>query len=141
MTVDEGDRIRVGDVSGWIRTDADAPFNIIEFTLSPAGPPSPRHVHSRIYEANYVLRGEVLARIGEQAEVLAAGSFIRIRPGTPHSVVAHGAPAVILALHSPGADALKMFQTLGRAFDERPSPEELAKHIAGLDIRFVRETG
>jgi quercetin dioxygenase-like cupin family protein len=141
MTVTAGGRIRVGDVSGWVRTDPDAPFNIIEFSLVPSGAPSPRHVHDRIFEADYVLEGRVLVKVGTGSEVVEAGTVVPVPPGTAHSLVAHEGPARILAVHFPGADALAMFETLGRAFDERPSPEELAKHLAGLDIRFVGEEG
>jgi quercetin dioxygenase-like cupin family protein len=141
MTVMAGGRIRVGDVEGWVRTDPDAPFNIIEFSLVPGDRPSPRHVHDRIFEADYVLEGRVLARVGDRSEVHEAGTIVSLQPGTPHSLVAHEGPARLLAVHFPGAAAMDMFETLGRAFDERPSPEELAKHLQGLDIRFVGEEG
>lgn len=141
MIVSEGERIQVGDVAGWIRTERDAPFNIVEFTLSPGAGRSPRHVHDRIYEVNYILEGEVEARIGEDTGMLKAGDLVPIRPGTPHALRALETPARFLAVHCPGPDAWMLFERLGRVLRDRPSPAELGQYLSGLDIRYVPEPG
>lgn len=130
--------IRIGDVRGWVKTAKEDPFHIVEFSLVPGRVAYPAHIHDKIHEANFVLSGEVKVRIGDEEEVFGPGTFLKVPPGTPHSVVAGDVPARVLAIHSPGAEAFRLFDELGNAFTgERPDPSVVARHIADLDIRLV----
>lgn len=131
-------RFAIGDVKGLIKSDSQDPLAVIEFTLQPGGSSYPAHLHRKIFEVTYVVEGVVLARLGDQSAEYGPGTVIAAPPSVAHSVVAHGGPARTLTIHSPGALAIAMFETLGEAFTERPDPATLMRYIADLDIEFAR---
>jgi quercetin dioxygenase-like cupin family protein len=131
-------RFAIGDVRGLIKSEREDPVAVIEFSLQPGGSSYPAHIHRKIFEITYVVEGLVVARLGEQSAEYGPGTVITAPPGVAHSVVAHGGPARTLTIHSPGALALELFETLGEAFTDRPDPATLLGYIADLDIEFAR---
>jgi mannose-6-phosphate isomerase-like protein (cupin superfamily) len=77
-------------------------FGLLESWLAPGFSP-PLHVHQREEEAFYVLEGEVTMKCGDRTFLAAAGAFVLLPRGVPHTfVVEGGRPARMLTLLTPG---------------------------------------
>jgi mannose-6-phosphate isomerase-like protein (cupin superfamily) len=77
-------------------------FGLLETSLAPDFSP-PMHVHHREDEAFYVLAGELTMQCGDRTFAAAAGAFVFLPRGVPHSfVVEGGRPARMLTLLTPG---------------------------------------
>ncbi len=100
-------------------------YSLLELTVAGAGPPP--HVHHVAAEAFYVLEGAVSIRVGADTVWAAAGAFVLVPPGTPHTFANAGAaPARMLTIFSP--PGFEQFFARTAALDEPPgSPEFLAK--------------
>ena len=97
---------------------------------SDAGSPPPVHLHRRHVESFYVLEGEMeLTAAGRELRA-AAGSWLQVRPGVPHTVAVVGArPARFLNVHTPSCG----FGTFVRALHAARSEDELAAARAAFD--------
>ena len=74
---------------------------IAEICSEPAEP-SPPHVHRRHVESFYVLEGELTLRAGGRDFRAAAGSWVQVPAGLPHTLAASGnGTARYLNLHTP----------------------------------------
>jgi quercetin dioxygenase-like cupin family protein len=82
--------------------DTDGAFALLEAAEPPNFGP-PLHIHRDAAEAFYVLEGEYLIFIDEQAYVCAAGSFIFIPSGIRHGFRVGAAPSRKLNLYTPAA--------------------------------------
>jgi quercetin dioxygenase-like cupin family protein len=83
---------------------------------APAGDHVPRHVHEAVDEAFYILDGQYRIHCGEQEWSAAAGDFVFLPRGVPHSYdVIHG-PARKLIFAVPGGIE-DFFDDLGNGVD------------------------
>lgn len=63
---------------------------------------SPKHLHPNSEQMAYVLRGQVLCKIGEEEVEVSAGEFVVIPEGTSHiSINLWGEDVEILLFHAP----------------------------------------
>src|SRR5215468_7575500 len=77
-------------------------FGLLESFIAPGFSP-PLHVHHREDESFYVLEGELTMRCGERTFTAAAGAFVFLPRGVPHTFVVEGdMPARMLTLLTPG---------------------------------------
>jgi mannose-6-phosphate isomerase-like protein (cupin superfamily) len=77
-------------------------FGLVESLIAPGFSP-PLHVHHREDESFWVLEGELTMKCGEQTFRAAAGAFVFLPRGVPHTfVVESDTPARMLTLLTPG---------------------------------------
>jgi mannose-6-phosphate isomerase-like protein (cupin superfamily) len=77
-------------------------FGLVESLIAPGFSP-PLHVHHREDESFWVLEGELTMRCGERTFRAAAGAFVFLPRGVPHTfVVESETPARMLTLLTPG---------------------------------------
>lgn len=89
-------------------------YGLVESFIAPGFSP-PLHVHHREDEAFWVLEGEVSMRCGDRTFRAAAGAFVFLPRGVPHTFVVEGdAPARMLTLLTPGGGEA-LFVEAGRA--------------------------
>ena len=81
------------------RRSTGGTLSVFETSIE-AGPPL--HVHEREDECFYVLDGELSVRCGDDAFTAAAGSFVFLPRGRPHTFQAAGPPARLLLIATPG---------------------------------------
>ncbi|MGO9087572.1 MAG: cupin domain-containing protein [Candidatus Sulfotelmatobacter sp.] len=72
------------DCDGW-HLVKDEQLSVIE-ELMPPGAAEIRHHHQRAQQFFYILSGEVLMEVEGQTTLVAAGSGIRVLPGTRHQI-------------------------------------------------------
>jgi mannose-6-phosphate isomerase-like protein (cupin superfamily) len=90
---DNADHYRWGvDCDGW-HLVRDKNLSVIE-EFMPPGSAEIRHHHANAQQFFYVLDGEILMEVNGENTLLAAGSGIRILPGTTHQVRNPSASAV-----------------------------------------------
>lgn len=89
------------DCDGW-HLVKDAQLSVIE-EFMPPGAAEIRHHHARAQQFFYVLAGEVLMEVEDQATLLPAGSGIRVLPGTRHQIrnPSSGAARFLVISHPP----------------------------------------
>jgi quercetin dioxygenase-like cupin family protein len=89
------------DLKVALLADVEA-IGITETWSEPGGPPAPAHVHRRHVESVYVLEGELTFTVGGRGLVAAAGSWVQVPVGAPHTFVVTGdSPVRLLDLHTP----------------------------------------
>lgn len=82
---DNAEHYRWGvDCDGWYLVK-DKHLSVIE-ELMPPGAAEIRHYHQRSQQFFYILTGEVLMEINGENLLIAAGSGVRILPGTRHQI-------------------------------------------------------
>jgi|SRR5262245_57504959 len=106
-------------------------FGLVESLIAPGFSP-PLHVHHREDEAFWVLEGELSLRCGDRAFRAAAGSFVFLPRGVPHTFVVEGdAPARMLTLLVPGGGE-GVFIEGGRPAEHDGLPPAQPPDIAAL---------
>jgi mannose-6-phosphate isomerase-like protein (cupin superfamily) len=100
--VGRGEPIAAGADRGvTLLADVDS-IAVAEIRTGPGSPPPPLHVHRRHAESFYVLEGQLTLTAGDREVRAAAGSWVQVPPGVPHTLVAAGdRPARFLDLHTP----------------------------------------
>jgi quercetin dioxygenase-like cupin family protein len=84
------------------KDETNGAFTLIE-QLAPAGFAPPPHIHRTEDEAFYILEGEITVTCGEHVWSAAAGAFVFLPRGVPHTfAVADAGPARLLQLTTPG---------------------------------------
>jgi quercetin dioxygenase-like cupin family protein len=102
---------------------------------SSAGPPL--HVHAHEDECWYVLAGELRFQLGERFGRAAAGSFVFIPRGTPHTFQNVGAgDARVLVLFTP-AGMERLFERLAAGARNLPAGEAFARVGREVGMRVV----
>jgi len=82
---DSAEHYRWGvDCDGW-HLVKDTELSVIE-EFMPPGAAEIRHYHERSQQFFYILTGEVLMEINGENKLIAAGSGVRILPGTRHQI-------------------------------------------------------
>jgi mannose-6-phosphate isomerase-like protein (cupin superfamily) len=118
------------------QTGHDGGYAIIEGS-HPPGQRGPRdHLHSRHEETFVVLEGQYEVRLGEKIVRVAAGEYVFIPRGTPHTIRNPGpAPGRLLNIISP-PDGVQLLAELGAlsgtSADEALLAEIHARHAAVL---------
>ncbi len=103
------------------RASTDGALTVIESETDGGAPP---HVHSREDEAMYVLKGEVLARVGSDTFRARAGDFIFMPRGVQHAWDVVGERARVLIVATPGG--LELFLDEFHAAPDRDARDEVA---------------
>jgi quercetin dioxygenase-like cupin family protein len=86
-------------------TNTDGAFSFMERELPPRGTPPLAHTHEGA-EAFYVLDGTISFTVGAETVEGAAGDFVLVPSGVAHTFANRSdAPARLLILHAPAADA------------------------------------
>jgi quercetin dioxygenase-like cupin family protein len=83
---------------------------------APTGDHVPRHVHDAVDEAFYILDGQYRIYCGEQEWLAAAGDFVFLPRGVPHSYDVLRGPARKLIIAVPGGIE-DFFDDLGNGVD------------------------
>ncbi len=112
-----------------------AEIAVVEVTSDPGAPSPPRHLHRAHVESFYVLEGELTLSTGDRELRGAAGSWLQVPVGMPHTVACTGEARVrFLNVHTPGSDLGAFLRALHRAateeeraaaraaFDQEPAP-------------------
>jgi quercetin dioxygenase-like cupin family protein len=106
----------------------------IEFTAAP-GFSTGDHVHSKIEELFYVIKGEFHIRAGDWAGLVGPGDFVQAPPCTAHGFGNPGTtPATLALIISPANVHEAYFQELADILS-RPGPPDAAL-IADLRQRY-----
>ena len=110
--------------------DVDA-IGIAEVTSEPNGFSPPLHVHRRHTESFYVLAGELTFTVDGKEVRAAAGSWVQVPPGVPHTFALSGSEEVrFLDVHTPSCgfgDFARALHAGGRdgaaatGFDQEPA--------------------
>ena len=109
--------------------DVDA-IGIAEVATAPDGHSPPLHVHRRHTESFYVLAGELTFTVDGSEVRAAAGSWVQVPPGVPHTFAPTGSENVrYLDIHTPGRGFGDFVRALTAARDE----DELAAARARFD--------
>jgi quercetin dioxygenase-like cupin family protein len=105
MGPDQGEVIKLGPAQLRILEDGGATehrLGVAEITLAPHSAGPPQHRHASHDEGFYVASGAAQFTIGETVREAAAGAFVMIPPGTPHTFANPGdRPAVLLNTFTP----------------------------------------
>ena len=106
----------------------------------PVGASPPLHVHHREDEAFWVLEGTLTIRCGAETYQAAAGSYVFLPRGVPHTFRVDGtAPARMLTLLTPGGGEA-FFVEGGRPAERATLPPEGPPDLARLQ-RVAHEFG
>jgi len=114
----------------------DGGYALIE-ARHPVGEPRIRdHLHNRHEETFVVLEGQYRVRLGQDIVVVAAGDYVFVPRGTPHTYHNAGpAPARVLTIISP-PDGVQLLAELGAlagtSIDEALLAEIHSRHAASL---------
>lgn len=118
--------------------DTGGSFFLSETTIAPgfAGPPP--HRHERLHDMFYVLEGTLTMRVGGDAHVIEAGSFVCVPPGVTHTFSNPGeTPVRFLNFNTPGGWEHYM-RELGEAAKDEPLTSETIGRIASRhDFKVV----
>ncbi|MEU9087227.1 cupin domain-containing protein [Streptomyces sp. NPDC048357] len=98
---------------------------ITESVLAPHTQGPPQHRHAQHDEGFYILSGSVRFTVGDQAYDAAAGTFVMVPPGTPHTFAnLTEQPAVMLSTFTPDL-YVQYFRDLQEALagGRPPTPE------------------
>jgi quercetin dioxygenase-like cupin family protein len=149
---DEGEALWFLTSLAMIRSSAETTGGqvaVIEH-LSPPGPGSPLHVHSREDEWFYVIDGELTFWVGGQVIKAPAGTFVYGPRGIPHTfVISSDEPARFLLVTQP-AGFEKFVRAVGRPAEqltvppppsEPPDPEPLIAAAAQQGIEILGPPG
>lgn len=86
----------------FIFREPGSPYSLLEWMAPPWIPGPPLHIHRETDEAFYVLEGACGFQVGDETVVGAAGAFVRVPRGLPHTFWNAGAvSARLLILFSP----------------------------------------
>jgi quercetin dioxygenase-like cupin family protein len=96
----DGERLETGTRVATIKVGRDE-LSLIEFELEPtfAGPQP--HTHADTVDSFYVLEGEVEFQLGDEKQLLGAGSFIAAAPGDVHTFGPGPNRSRLLNIHAP----------------------------------------
>ena len=100
-----GRRIDMGTFAMFVKASADqtrGAFSLLE-SSEPANFGPPLHIHRDCAEAFYVISGEYTMFVEERTWVCAAGSFIYVPSGVPHTFKVGPETARKLNLYAPSA--------------------------------------
>jgi len=117
---------------------------VLEMTL-PVGSSPPLHVHDRLDDTWYILEGQMVVRCGDDEMVVAAGHWVSMPRGVPHTFRVIGeSEARILLVHDDASfrDLIRDVGTPAMSRVVPPSPafppmDELARIAASHDLRPV----
>jgi mannose-6-phosphate isomerase-like protein (cupin superfamily) len=105
-------------------------IGLSETWSEPGGPSPPPHLHRRHVESFYVLAGEVTFTVGGRELRAAAGTWVQVPPGVPHTFAFTGPDEVrFLNLHTPSCG----YGAFLRGLHEARTDEELAGVRAAFD--------
>jgi mannose-6-phosphate isomerase-like protein (cupin superfamily) len=105
-------------------------IGIAEVWSDPGNPSPPPHVHRRHVESFYVLEGELTIAAGRRDLRAAAGSWVHVPPGVPHTFAPTESGRVhFLDLHTPSCG----FGAFVRGLHEARTEDELGAVRAAFD--------
>jgi mannose-6-phosphate isomerase-like protein (cupin superfamily) len=98
--------------------------------LVPPGGGAPPHIHHREDETFYLVEGNLEIRLGDQTVSAAAGDFVNIPKGTPHSFVNSGQiSARMIATFVPAGFERFFEEVLEPATDRHASPPPITEEL------------
>jgi quercetin dioxygenase-like cupin family protein len=105
-------------------------IGIVEVRSEPGGVSPPAHVHPNHVESFYVLAGELSFTAGGSELQAAAGSWVQVPPGVPHTFAPTGSEeARFLNIHTPSCG----FGDFVRALHDATNEDEVASARARFD--------
>jgi mannose-6-phosphate isomerase-like protein (cupin superfamily) len=139
----EGENFAVGASSISIKTnseDSGGSLFLSETTIEPGFAGPPLHIHHELHDMFYVLDGTLTVQVGEDRREAGPGSFVCVRPETPHTFAnLSGEPVRFLNFSTP-AGFEQYMRELGAAFadaTEPPAPEQLGAIASSYDVEVV----
>jgi len=122
-------------------------YALLESTLPPGDLMPVPHIHHAQDEAFYVVAGQLEVRTGDRSFIAAAGAFVLIPRGTPHTYRNAGSePVTMIVISSPpGIERVFIDLTAARlAAPDRPLPPDLVAEIGhrhGTSYLFALQPG
>jgi len=137
----DGERIHLGPVQMRILEDGRSTGHRLgagEITLAPHTDGPPQHRHAAHDEGFYVVSGTARFTVGETTYHAAAGTFVMIPPGAPHTFANPGEePVVLLNTFTPDL-YVRYFRDLGQMIaDGQPLTSESTEQAMS---RYATET-
>lgn len=132
-----GRRIDMGTFAMHVKASGDdtlAAFSLLE-SSEPSGFGPPMHIHRDCAEAFYVIEGEYLMFIDGNEWVCAAGSFVYVPTGVPHTFKVGAVAGRKLNLYVPSA-MVGYFDELAAA-SSRGAPTE--EELTAIALRYGME--
>src|SRR5262245_24558524 len=140
----EGETVSLGTLTTTVKVPSTATYGavaLVEHTLAPGFLGAPPHCHQREDEISYVLEGELTVQIGDQIEVVSAGTYILKPRGIMHTFWNAGTiPVRFLEIIAPGgvenyfAARAKLITTAGP-----PDMAAIAALQEQFDLTFDRD--
>jgi quercetin dioxygenase-like cupin family protein len=106
--------------------ESNGAFFLFEDVMS-EGKVTPLHCHPDADEMTYVLEGEILMRMGDREQRVAAGGVTMTPRGVPHAFRVISPIARMLALQSPGAGAAFYWNASEPATSDADGPVDFAQ--------------
>ena len=106
--------------------EANGAFYLFEDSMT-EGKMTPLHSHPDAEEMTYVLEGEILMRIGDREERIAAGGVTMVPRGVQHAFRVISPTARMLALQAPGAGAAFYWNASVPATSDAEGPVDFAQ--------------
>lgn len=103
-----GDFRRIGETEWWIVNDTENGY-CGKFLFLFEGQRCPEHCHRMKDETFYVVRGTIEMDLPNRSRTLRAGDVLKVSPGTSHSFLAVGGPALLLEVSLPSVPGDSVF--------------------------------
>ncbi|MFF4753628.1 cupin domain-containing protein [Streptomyces sp. NPDC002514] len=134
---DDGETIVLGTTRMRVLEDGSTTghrLGFAESVLAPHTPGPPQHRHAQHDEGFYIVSGTVRFTVGDQDHDAAAGTFVMVPPGAPHTFAnVTDRPAVMLSTFTP-AQYVQYFRELrdlmadGRALTPQASIRTMSRY-------------
>lgn len=138
---EEGDAIWMFDALDTIKADADQTgggFTVVEF-LDFEGSSVPLHINDRWDRGFYVLDGEYLFVIGDDAVAASSGTWVFVPRNTPHAWRCDSAEGRLLNVTVPGGFE-EFYRQVGKSVTDRtqlpPRSEPEVEALSGTASRY-----
>jgi quercetin dioxygenase-like cupin family protein len=106
--------------------ETNGSFYVFEDDMS-EGKMTPLHCHPDADEMTYVLEGEILMRMGDREQRVAAGGVTMAPRGVPHAFCVISPTARMLAMQAPGAGAAFYWGASEPATSDAEGPVDFAR--------------
>jgi mannose-6-phosphate isomerase-like protein (cupin superfamily) len=134
----EGEHVQLGQSLAVIKAGVettDGRFALTETTLGPGFPGPKPHLHRETLDMFFVLEGTLTMQLGEETLDLAAGSFVLVPPGTPHTFSNRtDQPVRLLNMDAPAGLESYLREMAGAMADDPIDPAAIVEIASRYDI-------
>ena len=134
----DGERIGSGPAGARVLAPAESTagaFTLTDTTIPPGFPGPPRHSHTQLTDAFYVLEGILSVLVDGETRDLEPGSYVSVPPGIVHTFSNRSTrPVRFLNINSPGGWERYLREIAQIMRDEPPDPDEWRAVMARHDF-------